>query len=291
MAKTNITCSTCAALRAEEPERTPTIQVPTFAPHIINRDDLMRRFKIVATSDTHAFVGDHGGILAFYVVPPDQRIRCSLSDRQRHGDGVVVETACGLILAVGHCCAEQWIADYGIRLKHHRMEVERRGNLNYVREWAPRCVTLAEVLLKEIREQKKWFYQHPEDVREILRRLPHGEAAFTVHEEFRRNDPIGKKHWSVTEIVREPGFIEEDIDGERVRRLKFDALELVDALQDARKHSDPSHVGALFDRCSAVVAELESVAEAVWRGRKFLEPANQTVLTKVLAQPFRPKAG
>lgn len=96
------TCPKCA--RIEPPRIEPSAKIRVE--RIVRYDQLLAVLRKRVESDSTHHASAKGLKYRYSLERP---IRCSLPDRQAHREGLVAQTACGLLLNFGRDCAERWI--------------------------------------------------------------------------------------------------------------------------------------------------------------------------------------
>lgn len=137
------------------------------------------------------------GLRHFYRLPKSERVECAFTDRTPHLWGYVVETACGLVLNVGHQCGARCIEGFDeVREAAHDAESEDNHVVRLEREPQSAKVRLETVIA--------WL-ERAAEFREALRR----HAAW-VEESFverftanRRDVPVQRSGGGAREIYRQ----------------------------------------------------------------------------------------
>jgi hypothetical protein len=96
------TCEKCRAHGRVEIDETARLRVEVLTKY----DQVITKLgSPVQTDVTHAISAL--GLRFHYRI--ERPIRCALPDRTNHNEGLIVETACGLVLNIGHVCGDKWI--------------------------------------------------------------------------------------------------------------------------------------------------------------------------------------
>jgi hypothetical protein len=96
------TCEKCRAHGRIEIDETARLRVEVLTKY----DQVITKLgSPVQTDVTHAISAL--GLRFHYRI--ERPIRCALPDRTNHNEGLIVETACGLVLNIGHVCGDKWI--------------------------------------------------------------------------------------------------------------------------------------------------------------------------------------
>lgn len=95
---------------------------------------------------THAARAD--GLKYRYAI--DRFIQCGLPDHQRHKDGLIVVTACGLTINMGHNCGDRWVIGLSTLVEMERRTRSYDANVDAINRKPSALLLRIEGLAKEI---------------------------------------------------------------------------------------------------------------------------------------------
>jgi hypothetical protein len=116
-------CSRCSELPSATILKPPRVE-RTTAPGRI------RCFPgvIEECNETHTI--DVGHVLLEYLL--ESPVECSFPGRHAHMNGVIVRTRCGLVLRIGHRCADRFVRGWDEVRRHNRAVAQRQDRISAV---------------------------------------------------------------------------------------------------------------------------------------------------------------